>query len=251
MDALIAVPNRSGVAVLPTSTSNGADACLVTQAISDIEALKGHKVYGLKGTVSEYCFVRALEMNGFQEADFQFTNQDPAIAAQNMQQSAETHLAIMVWNPFVLQTLQDRKDVKVLFDSSLIPGEIVDMVVIGADSLGKPDSRKFVAAVAEAFYEVDKAMQDPKNGDDVLLALGKKFSNLGLEDMKTATTQTAFYKMPSDAKALFESEAFKSTMKTVTDFCTSHGLVGEDQVSIGFGSDSGEVKLRFDASYLP
>lgn len=76
MDALIVSPSRDSVAVLPTSTSNGADACLVTGEIPDIEALKQHKVYGLKGTVSEYCFVRCLEKAGFKESDFQFTNQD-------------------------------------------------------------------------------------------------------------------------------------------------------------------------------
>jgi NitT/TauT family transport system substrate-binding protein len=251
MDALIVSPNRAGVAVLPTSTSNGADACLVTSAIPDIEALKGHKVYGLKGTVSEYCFVRALEKNGFKEEDFQFTNQDPAIAAQNMQTSAETHQAIMVWNPFVLQTLRRRPDVKVLFDSSQIPGEIVDMVVVGADSLEKADARKFVAAVIETFYEVGKAMEEPDKGDDVLVALGKKFSDLGLEDMRIATTQTAFYKTAGDAKALFNGSEFKNTMKTVVDFCTSHGLVAQDKVSVGYGADATDAKLRFDSSYLP
>ncbi len=248
MDALIVSPSRDIVAVLPTSTSKGADACLVTEAIPDIEALKQHKVYGLENTVSEYCFVRCLEKAGFQEADFQFTNQDPAIAATNMQSGAETHQAIMVWNPFVMQTLRDRTDVKVLFDSSQIPGEIVDMVAVGRDSLEKPGADKFVKAVTEAFYEVNRELEESERADEVLVALGKKFSNLGLEDMRVVVQQTVFYKTPEEAKALFGGDEFKQTMQTVTDFCTSHDLVSDP--SIGYGPDDVDVKLRFDASHI-
>jgi NitT/TauT family transport system substrate-binding protein len=248
MDALIVSPSRAGVAVLPTSTSKGADACLVTPDIADIEALKKFPVYGLKGTVSEYCFVRCLELAGFNEQDFNFTNQDPAIAATNMQQRAETHHAIMVWNPFVLQTLRDRSDVRVLFDSSQIPGEIVDMVVMGQDAMQREKATAFVKAVAATFYAVNQALDDPAQGDEVLVALGKKFSNLGLDDMRLVVQQTVFYKTPEAAKALLNGDEFRQTMKTVTDFCVSHGLVAEP--SVGYGPDAGEVKLRFDGSLI-
>ena len=36
--------------------------------------------------------------------------------------------AIVVWNPFVIATLASREDVRVLFDSTKIPNEIVDSV---------------------------------------------------------------------------------------------------------------------------
>ncbi len=248
MDALIVSPSRAGVAVLPTSTSNGADACVVSDKIADLDALKGHQVYGLKGTVSEYCFARCLTLAGKSEADYQFTNQDPAIAAQNMQQSAESHQAIMVWNPFVMQTLHDRTDVRVLFDSSQIPGEIVDMVVIGTDSAAKPKAKEFVQAVSATFYAVNRAMEDSAQGDEVLVALGKKFSNLGLEDMKKVVQQTQFYATPQAAKELLDSDKFQETMKTVTEFCVEHKLVTDP--SVGYGADAGQVKLRFDGSWI-
>lgn len=250
MDALIVGESRRGVAVLPTSTSNGADACLVTEAVTDIEALKNVNVYGLVGTVSQYCFARCLEQEGFNEAEFKFTNQDPGIAAQRMQQkTGDSPDAIMVWNPFVLQTLQDRPDVRVLFDSSKIPGEIVDMVVVGTDVMEQPEAAKFVKAVAAAFYGVNEAIEDPESGDEVLVALGKKFSNLELEAMKKVVEQTVFYKSSADAKSLLTGDEFKSTMETVTKFCIEHDLVKQEPL-IGYGADSGEVTLKFDASYL-
>ena len=192
MDALIVSPTRACVAVMPTSTSAGADACLVTPSIDSVEALQGKDVYGLKGTVSEYCFVRCLENRGLDEKDFKFTNQDPGAAATNMQQGAATHDAIMVWNPFVLQTLRDRSDVRVLFDSSEIPGEIVDMVAVGRDVLDQPSADRFIKAVRDTFYRVCQEL-DGERADEVLVALGKKFSNLGLDDMKTVVQQTVFY----------------------------------------------------------
>jgi NitT/TauT family transport system substrate-binding protein len=247
MDALIISPTRDGVAVLPTSTSNGADACLVTPAVKDVEDLKGRKVYGLKGTVSEYCFVRCLEKRGLDEKEFEFTNQDPGAAATSMQQGAETHEAIMVWNPFVLQTLQDRSDVRVLFDSSEIPGEIVDMVVIGRDSLQKPGADRFVKAVMAAFYQVNDELKGER-GDEVLVALGEKFSKLGIDEMRRVVEQTEFYQTPEAARDLMDGESFRQVMQTVEKFCIDHGLITE--ASVAYGTEDQGVKLRFDSSFL-
>ena len=62
MDALIVSPSRDAVAVLPTSTSKGADACLCDRGdCRTSKSLKQYPVYGLENTVSEYCFVRCLE----------------------------------------------------------------------------------------------------------------------------------------------------------------------------------------------
>jgi len=148
----------------------------------------------------------------------------------------------------VLQTLNDRSDVKVLFDSTEIPGEIVDMVVIGKDALAKPGADNFLKAVNATFYAVSDALADPEKGDEVLVALGQKFSSLGLEDMKKVVQQTEFYKTPADAKALLEGDEFKATMKTVEEFCVGHEL--NTNPSVGFGPDATDAQLRFDASYI-
>lgn len=252
MDALIVSPERDGVAVLPTSTSNGADACIVV-GIDDLEGLKSHKIYGLKGTVSEYCFARCVEEIGKEQGkeytleDYEFTNQDPGAAAVAMAQKQETHQAIMVWNPFVLQTQKDRADAKVLFDSSKIPGEIVDMVVMGRDVMEKPGADAFAKAVLDTFYSMNEELAKPGTGDEALVALGEKFSQLGLEDMKEVVKQTQFYKTPEEAKALMTGEEFKATMETVSAFCKEQGLVEDPQY--GFGTESGK-QLLFDPSFL-
>ena len=247
MDVLNPALGRKSVAVLPTSTSVGADACIVT-GIENVEALRNHKVYGLAKSVSEYCFVRNLEKLGEKEADHKFTNMDPAAAAQALQIKQEGYNAIMVWNPFVLQTLKTRPDSRVLFDSSSIPGEIIDMVVVAEQSLAKKGGEAFAHAVADAFYEVSKMMANPATSDDTLVALGAKFSNLGADEMKKVVQQTVFYSNPADGIALFTGSELPKTMDTVVDFCVSHEIVGQ-KPSVGYGGGA-EAQLLFDPSYM-
>jgi len=247
MDSLAPSLGRDSVAVLPTSTSDGADACIAV-GIDDVEGLKGTTTYGLEMSVSQYAFERCLEKAGHDPSEFPFKNMDPGAAALALQQGQESVKSIIVWNPFVLQTLRDKDDAKRMFDSSDIPEEIIDMVVVGKDVLQKPGGENFVCAVIDTFYQLNQKLEDPEEGDDTLVALGKKFSNLKLKDMKQVVKETKFYKTPAEGLALFDSESFqKETMPTVVDFCVSHGIT-EKKPTVGFGDAS--AQLNFDGSFM-
>lgn len=252
MDALNPAATRESVVILPTSTSFGADACIVVNSIANVQQLRGKKVYGLEKTVSEYCFVRNLELLGEKEADHQFSNMDPGAAAAAMQQKQEEIQAIVVWNPFVLETLNKRSDVKVLFDSTSIPNEIIDTVVVAQSSLERPGGREFAAAVAETFYAINRRMADPATRDETLVALGEKFSHLNLESMKKVVEQTKFYSTPESAEALLKSNELLATMKKVVDFCVSHEITAKAP-KVGYGAKQGDAadsQLRFDPAYI-
>ena len=248
MDVLNPSLSRKSVAILPTSTSNGADALIVTEGIAGVADLKGKKVYGLAKTVSEYCFARNLEILGENEADYSFTNMDPGAAALAMQQKQGGYDAIVVWNPFVLETLNKRADTKVLFDSTSIPGEIIDMVVVAQDSLAKPKGKEFACAIAETFYELSKRIEAPATRDDTLVALGQKFSNLDLESMKKVVEQTQFYKTPAEGLALLKGDKLPGIMEKVVAFCVTHDIVPE-KPKVGYGAAS-DAMLRFDPTYI-
>lgn len=250
MDSLAPSLGRPSVAILPTSTSDGADACIVTEAVKEVAALKGRPVYGLAKTVSEYCFARNLELKGEKEEDYTFTNMDPGAAALAMQQKQAGHDAIVVWNPFVLETLNKRPDVRVLFDSSSIPGEIVDMVTMARDALEKPGGEAFACAVADAFYEINKRIADPATGDDALVALGEKFSHLDLEAMKKVVRQTRFYSTPAQGLELLRGEGLKGTMQKVVAFCVKHEMVPEAPKLAYGGGPAKEAALRFDPTFI-
>ena len=251
MDALNPSLSVPSVMILPTSTSYGADACIVTEDIKKVEQLKGKKVYGLAKTVSEYCFERNLELLGQQDKDYTFTNMDPAAAALAMQQKRKGFDAIVVWNPFVLETLNKRKDVHVLFDSTSIPGEIIDTVVVSQSALDRPAGESFASAVIDVFYEINRRIDDPKTRDETLIALGEKFSHLDLESMKKAVEQTKFYDNPKAGNDVLSGDATKGVMDKVTRFCVKHEMVPR-KPSIGYGDKltAPNVALRLDPTYI-
>lgn len=250
MDILSPSLGRSSVAILPTSTSAGADACIVTSNIASIDDLKGKPSHGLELSVSQYMFERALEEMGKDPADFPFKQLSPEEAAANMQNRQSGFDSIVVWNPFVIQTLRQLGgDAKVLFDSTKIPEEIVDMVVISEDSLKKPGGEKFAQAIVETFYEVNKMIDGADTRDETLIALGKQFASMPLEDMKTIVEQTKFYNTPEAGMAIFSRADFQTEiMPKVVDFCVSHKIV-ETKPSIGFKAGGGE-QLKFDTSFM-
>lgn len=249
MDILSPSLSRPGVAILPTSTSAGADACIVTNDITEVTQLKDKSVRGLELSVSQYCWARNLQLLGEDPADYTFSNMDPGAAALAMQQKQDGFDAIVVWNPFVLDTLEKREDTHVLFDSTKIPNEIIDMVVIAKSSLEKEGGENFAKAIAEAFFQLNERIANAETRDETLIALGEKFSDLGLESMKKVVEQTKFYSTPAEALELFNGQGLKDTMGKVVQFCIDYEIVPEAP-AVAYGSATAEAQLSFDPTFI-
>ena len=251
MDSLPTALTKTTVGILPTSTSFGADALLTPKTITSLDQLKGKDIRGLALSVSEYTFVRNLELAGLDPKEFSFKNMDPAAAATAMQQKQEGVEAIVVWNPFVMQTLETRDDVHVLASSETIPGEIVDMIVASESSLDKPGGDRFAAALADAFYQISDAIEAPESREKTLVDLGAKFSNLDAKAMETVVAQTKFYKSSDEALALYNSPELKATMTKVVAFEVAQGML-KSEPKIGYGNKAAtaDAQFRFDPTYL-
>ncbi|MFM9064751.1 MAG: hypothetical protein ACKOOI_17200, partial [Pirellula sp.] len=181
-------------------------------------------------------------------ADFPFSQMDPEQAALAFQGKNDGINSIMVWNPFVMQSLRSRAESKVLFSSETIPEEIIDMVVVGKDSLSKPGGEAFAKAVVETFYLMNKRMTAPSTSDETLVGIGARFAKLELEDMKTIVKQTKFFGEPSDAVRLFGDERFqKEIMPLVSKFCVKYGLTPQ-AVELSFGDGKG--MMDFSTKYV-
>jgi NitT/TauT family transport system substrate-binding protein len=251
LDALNPSLSRPSVVILPTSTSYGADALIVPKTITNVKQLRGKKIHGLAKSVSEYCFNRNLELLGEKPSDYKFTNMDPGAAAVAFQQKQAEIQAIIVWNPFVLETLNKRKDAHVLFDSTKIPNEIIDSVVVAQASLDQPGGKDFACAVIETFYAVNQRIAAPATRDDTLVALGEKFSHLDLAAMKKVVQQTKFYSTPKEALNLFTGKEIKSLTAKVADFCVKQEITASPpKVGYGAKADAPGVNLRLDPSYI-
>ena len=249
MDVLNPSLSRPSVMVLPTSTSFGADALIVDASIKSVKDLKGKKVFGLAKSVSEYTFARNLELLGEKEKDYVFANMDPGAAAVAMQQKQKGVEAILVWNPFVMETLNKRKDVRVLFDSTKIPNEIIDSVCIAETSLAKPGGKEFAAAIIDVFYAVNQRMAAPATRKDTLVALGEKFSHLDATAMETVVKQTKFYSTPDEGLAVLNGKELPEIMKKVVEFCVAHEITGSAP-KLAYGKTGAGANLRFDPTYI-
>lgn len=248
-DALNPSLGKKSVFVFPTSTSVGADGWLVPANITDVRQLKGKNSYGLKASVSEYAYVRFLQKAGEDPSQYPFVNRDPALAAMRMQQGDNE--PIVVWNPFVLQTLANRKDIHRLFDTTLIPGEILDAVVMSQAALDRPGGDRFVYALMDGFYAVNQRLADPQTRDQTLIALGKKFCSLDLAGMSTCVKETRIYDTPQKALALMMSPSLPDTMNRVIGVWTMQGvLTNIPKVGYGSKTEVPNADLRFDPTYL-
>src|SRR5260370_21035845 len=78
--------------------------------------------------------------------------------------------AVVTWKPMVSQILK-QKGVTSLFNSSQIPGEILDLTVVRTDVLTRPDGsgQKFAKALSGARFEMLSQM----NSDKVLAAIAE------------------------------------------------------------------------------
>ncbi|PHR95261.1 MAG: hypothetical protein COA78_30560 [Blastopirellula sp.] len=253
-DILSPALGRDSVAILPTSTSVGGDACL-TVGIEGIDDLEGKTTYGLEKSVSELAFYMILKKNGKDPAKYPFKNMDPQAAATAMQTEQEGIVSIMVWNPFVMSTLENREGSKNLFDSSQIPEVIIDQIVIGKDVLAKPGGEKFATAICEIYYELNKQLNDSATGEQTLIAIGAKFSNLDFEAMQKVvakdasdTGATRFYGTADTGVALYEGEQFqKTTMPEVVAFLVDRGWI-DAEPTVGFEQD--DAQLNFTTKYM-
>jgi len=224
---------------------------VIAVGFTTVDDLKGQTTYGLAKSVSEYTHVRCLEVQGKNPAEFPFKNLDPGPAATALQTGSNDVKSICVWNPFALQTLRTAPGAKTIFDSSMIPGEIVDQVVIGNDSLKKEKGEAFAACLCDIFYQVSNNIfsSDQAKADATLTALGEDFSNLPLADMRIVIKETQFYATPQDGISLYTSGQFRETMKTVVSTCQKIGVLEQGKTpTIGYGD--GTTQLNFDPQFM-
>jgi NitT/TauT family transport system substrate-binding protein len=253
------MPAASGVpttAILVGDYSNGNDAILVRGG-AQLKDLPGRKMLLVQKTVSEYLFDRAMTLNGLSDSIRKVravNTSDSDIATAFIGDTGAS--AVVTWKPMVSQ-LAKQKGVASLFDSSKIPGEILDLTVVRTDVLNRPDGagQKFAKALTGAWYEMLSQMSN----DKVLTAIAEGSQDT-LASYKEQLSTTKMFYTPKEAADFAASPEIKQKMTLVRQFCFDHALLGAgtksaDDVAIKYpdGSVQGKadrVRLVFDASYM-
>ncbi len=256
MDALT-IPAAGGVdstALIIGDFSNGNDG-IVLKNKSQLTDIKGQQVNLVELSVSHYLLARALDSIGSSERDVTVVNtSDADIVSAAVTEDVS---AIVTWNPLLSEILA-MPDTHKVFDSSQIPGEIIDLMVVNTETLAA--NPKLGKALVGAWYEIMSVMSgtDEAAVNARTMMATASGTDLAGYDAQLATTRM-FYNA-KDAVGFAHGGDLPNTMKHVAQFSFDHGLLGEGAADAGFVGigfpggrsigDSDNIKLRFDSAYM-
>ena len=255
MDALT-IPAAGGVdstALIVGDFSNGNDG-IILKGDSELAAIKGQNVNLVELSVSHYLLARALDSVGLSEADVQVVNTSDADMVAIYGTDDVTSVA--TWNP-LLSEISQQPSSTVAFNSAQIPGEIIDLLVINTDTLSAhPELGK---ALTGAWYEIMATMSSDSEQGVAARSYMAEASGTDLAGYEAQLAATKMFYTPAAALELTNSAQLKQTMQYVAEFSFDHGLLGEGAPDAGFigvqmpagdYGDSGNLKLRFDPTYM-
>lgn len=257
MDALT-IPAAGGVdstALIIGDFSNGNDGVVIKGAGKRLADLKGQPVNLVELSVSHYLLARGLESVGLSEKDLSVVNTSDAdlVAAFNTDEVQ----AVTTWNP-LLAEITALPEVSKVFDSSQIPGEIIDLMVVNSATLR--DNPKLGKALTGAWYEIMATMSADTPAGKAAREHMAKASGTDLAGYEAQLAATKMFYLAKDAVAFATSPQLPATMAKVAAFSFSHGLLGEgarsaEAIGMGFANgvttgDQGNLKLRFDPVYM-
>lgn len=157
--ALILAATQGNIRIIAVmDVSNGGDVILGRPGIANIKALKGKRV-GVESTALGAFFIaRALEKNGMTPKDIQIVSLQLTEHERAYKEGKVD--AIVTFGPPKAKLLA--AGAKLLFDSSQIPGEIVDTLVVRTDAIAK-SADTIQALVNGRFRALDYLEKHPQD----------------------------------------------------------------------------------------
>ncbi|SNZ08540.1 NitT/TauT family transport system substrate-binding protein [Persephonella hydrogeniphila] len=165
------------VVVLVMDISNGADVIIGRKGINSVKDLKGKKI-GVENTaLGAYVLTRALEKYGLSVKQVKVI---PLEVDEHYRWFKEGKVdAVVTFEPVKSKLL--REGGKIIFDSSQIPGEIVDVLVVERDFLTK--SPHVVKSVISSWF---KAVDFMKNRKEEALKIIAEREHISPEELEKA-----------------------------------------------------------------
>src|SRR3984893_13490136 len=148
---MLTIPAAGGVdstALIVGDFSNGNDGVVLKGKGKTLTEIKGQKVNLEERSVSHYLLARALGSVGLRERDLKIINTSDADIVAAFAAPAST--AVVTWKP-QLSAVLSMPNAQLGFDSSKIPGEIIDLMVAKSAALNA--NPNFGKALVGAWYE--------------------------------------------------------------------------------------------------
>jgi NitT/TauT family transport system substrate-binding protein len=144
--------------ILVVDVSHGADVVVGRRGMRTMKDLKGKRVAVESGALGAFVLSRALALNGMQARDVKVvpleSNEQPGAFEKGQVDGAVT------FDPYRAELL--RAGATTLFDSTQIPGEIVDLLAVRATVLDK-QPKAVQALLAAWFGAIDYLKREPKD----------------------------------------------------------------------------------------
>lgn len=256
MDALTipAAAGKDTTFVMIGDYSNGNDG-IILKGGATLADIKGRPVNLVENSVSHYLLARGLESAGLKMTDVKVVNTSDADIVAAF--SAPETKAVVPWNP-QLSEIKKLPGAKEVFDSSKIPGEILDGMIISTEvAKANPNLAKALAGI---WYETTMLMNQQDAAGKAAREAMAKISGTDLAGYESQLKTTYLYYDPKAALAAMVSPDLVTANDKVRKFSFENGLFGQgaksvDDIGIEFPGgkilgDPKNVKLRFDPTWV-
>lgn len=256
MDALTvpAAGGKDSTVIIVGDYSNGNDGVVLKDG-KTLADIKGRPVNLVEFSVSHYLLARALESANLAPTDIKTVNTSDADIVASF--SAADTKALVTWNP-QLSEVKAMKGATEVFDSSKIPGEILDTMVVSTEALqNNPNLGKALTGI---WYETMAIMSAKTPEGEAARKMMGELSGTDLAGYEAQLKTTYMYYTPAEALAFVRSPEMAAGLERVRQFSFANGLFGQGAKSVDdigitvpggktMGSTS-NVKLRFDDSFM-
>jgi NitT/TauT family transport system substrate-binding protein len=255
---MLTIPSAGGVdstALIVGDYSNGNDGVVLKGVGKKLADIKGLPVNLVELSVSHYLLARSLASVGLAERDIKIVKTADADIVSAFATAGVT--AAVAWKPQLSELLVMPKTTLV-FSSSRIPGEILDLMVVNTRVL--KDNPKLGKALIGAWYETLTVMQAKNAKGTAALEAMAKASGTDLAGFNAQLATTYLFATPASALAVTNASYLVKKMDLVRTFSFEHGLLGKgaksvDAVGIEFpgGVTLGNrtnIKMRFDVGFV-
>ena len=165
--------------------------------------------------MSHYLLVRALEGVKLSEKDLTVVNTSDADIVSAYETADVT--AVVTWNP-MLADIKARAETKKVFDSSSIPGEIIDIMMVNTATL--KDNPNFGKALVGAWYEMMGIMSRRARLGNAARGDGESLRHRSRRFRRPAQDDQMFYK-PAEAVAFTKDPKLARRMNSWPSSCST------------------------------
>ncbi|MDT8447710.1 MAG: ABC transporter substrate-binding protein [bacterium] len=211
--------------------SNGGDAILARPQYPDLSSLKGRNIGFENSALGGFFFSRALDLMGLKQEDFRMV---PMQVDEHAQAYSEAKVdAVVTFDPHRTHLIQ--LGAKEIFNSSQIPGEIVDVLAVRQSFIKEHPEQ--VQALVDGWFEGLRYLREQR--EPAMAAIAQRLS------LSKPATEAAYrgIEFPSRSESLSafsgQPSEFESRAQRLFDYMRHHNLLSRP-VDL-----SGLVETRF------